>query len=245
MKIIVTKDYNQSCELVAEQIVNLINENPKIKLGLATGGTAEKMYSHIVKAYQQGKVDFSEVSTVNLDEYVGVSPENPVSYRYYMNHWLFDNINIDKANTYVANGLADPTEELKNFNHALYGNGNVNLQLLGVGVSGHIGFNESSDSLTAGAHIEDLDESTINANSRYFDSEDDVPKQAYTMGVGDILKAEKILIFATGDNKADVIKELLCNDQIKTTVPVTMLKVHRDVTVVIDQQLADKCGYKA
>lgn len=245
MKIIVTNSYEDSCKEVANIIVNQVKQNPETKLGLATGGTAEKVYPVIVEAYKDGKVDFSKVSSVNLDEYVGMDPANPVSYRRNMDDWFFNHINIDKANTYVASGLNDMDEEVKLFNEKIYGDKQVDLQLLGVGVSGHIGFNEPGDKLTAGVHVEKLTESTIEANSRYFDSPSDVPKTAITMGIGDIMKAKSIVLIATGDHKANALSELLLNDEVKTDVPVTLLKLHYDTTIVIDKALADKVGYKA
>lgn len=243
MKVIVTKNYAESCKFVADHIVNLVNKDPKVKLGLATGGTAEPIYTEIVKLYNEKKVDFSQVTTVNLDEYVGAKPDNEISYRYYMNHWLFDHINIDKNNTYVANGLNNIDDEIKLFNEKLYGDKQVAFQLLGVGVSGHIGFNESGDKLTAGVHIEDLQQSTIDANARYFDSPDDVPRKAFTMGVGDIMRAKSVLLIATGDSKINVMREILTNDSVTTKVPATLLKLHADSTVVVDEDLARKCGY--
>lgn len=244
MKIIVTKNYEESCKAVADIIINQVNEKPDSKLGLATGGTAENVYPVIVKAYQKGKVDFSKVSSVNLDEYVGMDPKSPLSYRKNMDDWFFDHVNIDKEKTYVASGLNNMEEEIRLFNEKLYGDKQIDLQLLGVGISGHIGFNEPADFLTAGVHIEDLTESTIQANSRYFDSPADVPKTAITMGIGDILKAKSIVLIATGDHKAEALTQMLMNDEVKTNVPATFLKLHTDTTIVIDKALADKIGYQ-
>ena len=244
MKLIITNSYEESCKYVAQEMVSLVNANPVAKLGLATGGTAEQVYPHLVKAYQDGKVDFSNVTTVNLDEYLGMSPDDPVSYRKCMDNWFFDHVNIKKENTYVASGLNDPQAEIKTFNQKLYGDKLLDFQLLGVGVSGHIGFNEPSAVLTAGVHIEELDESTIQANSRYFDSPADVPTKSITMGVGDIMKASKIILIATGDSKQPVISKLFADDSVSSDLPVSVLKLHRDATIVIDRALADKCGIK-
>lgn len=241
MNLIVTNSYEESCRYVAENIIALVNDNPNAKLGLATGGTAEKVYPHLVEAYRAGLVDFSGVSTVNLDEYLGMSPENPVSYRKCMDTWFFDHVNIDKARTYVASGMSDPEEEIKLFNEKLYGDKPLDFQLLGVGVSGHIGFNEPGEHLVAGVHVEHLDESTIQANSRYFDSPSDVPTKSITMGVGDIMKASKIILIATGDSKIPVISKLFADDTVSADLPVSVLKMHRDATVVIDKDLAQKC----
>ena len=242
MNLVITNSYEESCKYVAQQIIDLVNANPDAKLGLATGGTAEKVYPYLVAAYQDGKVDFSGISTVNLDEYLGMSPENPVSYRKCMDTWFFDHVNVNKDRTYVASGLNDPDEEIKLFNEKLYGDKLLDFQLLGVGVSGHIGFNEPGEHLVAGVHIEHLDESTIMANSRYFDSPADVPTKSITMGVGDIMKAAKIVLIATGDSKIPVISKLFANDNVSADLPVSVLKLHRDATIVIDKALADQCG---
>lgn len=243
MKVVVTKNYEESCKFVAKEIIDLVNSIPDAKIGLATGGTAQNVYPHLIKAYEDKKVDFKNVSTINLDEYIGIDPENPLSYRYCMDNWFFNHVNIDKANTYVPCGLNDIESEIKTFNEKLYGDKLLDFQLLGIGVNGHIGFNEPHDSLTAGVHIENLDESTIKANSRFFDSPDDVPRKSITMGVGDIMKAAKIVLIATGDNKVEVMKALLMNDYVTTKIPATILKLHRDVTIVIDEDLAKKAGY--
>ena len=242
MNLVITSNYKESCVYVAHKIIELVNEKPDAKLGLATGGTAEQVYPHLVEAYKEGKVDFSKVSTVNLDEYLGMSPENPVSYRKCMDTWFFDHVNIDKSRTYVASGLNDPDEEIKIFNEKLYGDKVLDFQLLGVGVSGHIGFNEPGEHLVAGVHIEHLDESTIMANSRYFESPADVPTKSITMGVGDIMKAAKIVLIAPGDSKIPVITTLFANDNVSADLPVSVLKLHRDATIVIDRELANKCG---
>lgn len=245
MKVIVTKNYNESCKAVAEVIIKQVKEDPASKLGLATGGTAENVYPVLVEAYKEGKVDFSGISTVNLDEYIGMDPASPQSYRKCMDSWFFDQVEIDKEKTYCPSGMNKPEDEVKLFNEKLYGDKMVDLQLLGVGVSGHIGFNEPGDKLTAGVHIESLDESTIEANSRFFDSPDDVPRESITMGIGDIMKAKKIVMIVTGENKVPVMKELLTNDNVTCKVPATMLKMHRDVTIVIDEELAAAAGYQA
>ena len=242
MKIIVTKSYEESCRTVAEEIIKQVKENPSSKLGLAT---AENVYPFLVDAYKEGKVDFSGISTVNLDEYIGMDPSSPQSYRQCMDSWFFDQVEIDKEKTYCPSGMNKPEDEIKVFNEKLYGDKMVDLQLLGVGVSGHIGFNEPGEKLTAGVHIEKLDESTIEANSRFFDSPDDVPRESITMGIGDIMKAEKIVMIVTGENKVPVMKALLTNDEVTCKVPATMLKMHRDVTVVIDEEPAAAAGYKA
>ncbi|MFQ8689392.1 MAG: glucosamine-6-phosphate deaminase [Blautia sp.] len=243
MKVIVTKNYEESCKVTADLILQQVNENPSSKLGLATGGTCENVYPFLVKAYEEKKVDFSKITTVNLDEYMGMDPASDQSYLNYMNKRFFGPVNLDLSRTYVPSGLNDAEQEIATFNDKLYGDGHLlDFQLLGIGVSGHIGFNEPGK-LIAGVHIQELDESTIKANSRFFENESDVPTESITMGVGDIMKASKIALIATGDNKVPVIKKLLTDDEVTTEVPATVLKLHRDVTIVIDEDLAAKAGW--
>lgn len=238
MKVIVTKSYEESCQTTANMIIDQVKRDPSSKLGLATGGTAEQIYPYLVTSYQKEEVDYSAVTTVNLDEYVGMDPSSPQSYRKYMDRLFFDHVNIDKANTYVPSGMNDRQEEIALFNEKLYGDKFIDLQLLGVGVSGHIGFNEPHTTLTAGVHIEQLNESTIASNARFFESQDQVPREAITMGIGDIMKAKKIVLIATGESKATAIKSLLMNDDVSCEIPVTLLKLHRDTVIVIDEALA-------
>ena len=245
MEVIVTNNYEESCQVVADQIIAQVQADPASKLGLATGGTAENVYPLLVKAYQEHRVSFAGVSTVNLDEYIGLDPSSPQSYRNYMDGLFFDHVDIDKRHTYVPSGTNDVEEEIERFNEKLAEKRPIDLQLLGVGISGHIGFNEPREELTAGVHIETLTESTIQANSRFFENKDQVPRSSITMGVGDIMKARKIVLIATGKNKAAAIRSLLMNDQVSTEVPVTMLKLHPHVSIVIDRDLAEEVGYSA
>ncbi|MGL5955609.1 MAG: glucosamine-6-phosphate deaminase [Brevinema sp.] len=243
MKIIVTKNHAESCRLVADMIVDVVQEKPDAVLGLATGGTAEQVYEELVSSYENKKVSFEKVKTVNLDEYVGLTPEHDQSYRYFMNKFLFDRVNIDKKNTYVPVGNLDPQTVLKEFQHKLADTPR-DLQLLGVGPNGHIAFNEPDSYLHGMAHIVKIAEATIKANARYFASEADVPKTAFTQGMGDILKAKKLVLLATGANKAEAMSILLMGDQVTTQCPCTFLKLHHDATVFLDQALADMIGYK-
>lgn len=243
MQVIVTPNHQESCRKTADIIIDIIVKESKPVLGLATGGTAEQVYAELITSYKKGNVSFKNVHSVNLDEYVGLAPEHDQSYRYFMNKQLFDHVDIDKNNTYVPIGNANPTTELKKFQEKL-GSTHRHFQLLGVGPNGHIAFNEPASTLHADAHIVDIAEATIKANARYFESENDVPKTAFTQGMGDILKAEKIVILATGDSKADAMKKLLLDDSVTTECPCTFLKLHPNVTVFIDQQLATLIGYK-
>lgn len=242
MQVIVAKDNAQIAEIVGEIFVKTVQENPACTLGLATGSSPEGVYAYMVEAGRQGRVDYSKVHSVNLDEYIGLSPEHDQSYRYFMNCHLFDHINIDKANTYVASGLGEPEECVRQFQSVIDSN-DRDIQLLGIGEDGHIAFNEPGEVLHADAHIEALTESTISANARFFASADEVPKTAISMGIGDIMKAKRIVLIASGPKKADAIRGLIMNDDITVQNPSTFLKLHRDVTVVIDEQLAQLVGY--
>jgi glucosamine-6-phosphate deaminase len=244
MKVVITKNFEETCKKAADIIIGQVQEKPDCRLGLATGSTAAGIYPYIVKANKDGAVDFSKVSTVNLDEYVGIDPRHPESYRSCMNRWLFDHINIDKAKTVVASAQGDPDESVKVFNKAIAEGGPIDLQLLGVGLDGHIGFNEPGEVLYSHAHREKLTDSTIEANSRFFDRKEDVPTEAISMGMGDILKARKIVFAAGGENKVEAIKRLLTDDAADPQWPVTFLKLHADVTVIIDEELAKLAGYK-
>lgn len=246
MNVIITETFAEAGQYVAAQFIRLIQQKPIAKLGLATGGSVEGVYAALVAACQNKEIDFSEISTVNLDEYIGLGETDEQSYRYYMNQKLFHHVNIDKKNTYVPDGTAPASEELAEFREKLHGSGlpceRIDLQLLGVGVTGHIGFNEPGAQLTAGPHVEQLSQSTIEANSRYFASASEVPTQALTQGMGDILKAKSLILIAGGPSKAEPISRLLKDDIVSTYCPVTFLKLHPEVTVVIDRELADEAG---
>lgn len=243
MNVIVSQDFEESCKLAANIMLEQIVCKPDCRLGLATGSTAEAIYPHLVNAYQSGKVDFSQVRTCNLDEYVGLEPDHEQSYRASMDRWLFDHVNIDKGNTVVASGQGDPAAATLQFKEEIKKDGHMDLQLLGVGENGHIGFNEPAEKLHLFAHREQLSDSTIEANCRFFESKSEVPKEAISMGIGDIMQSRKLLLVAYGKNKAKVMKTLLMDEFVTTMVPVTLLKLHRDLTVLIDQELAAEIGY--
>ena len=243
MKVIVAKDSNKVGMKVAAEIINLLKVKKDAVLGLATGGTAEAVYPYLIKSYNKKEIDFKKVKTINLDEYKGLDGKNEQSYRYFMNKNLFNHINIEKKNTYVPKGIGDKEKNLKEFNDKINKNP-IDLQLLGVGANGHIAFNEPNEFLHSNALCVKLDAKTIKANSRYFKSEKQVPREAFSMGMGGILKAKKIVIAAIGKSKASAIKELLSHDKITTKCPVTFLKLHSDVTVIIDEEIAKAIGYK-
>lgn len=244
MKVIIAKDSNKVGMKVAAEIINLLKVKKDAVLGLATGGTAEAVYPHLIKSYNKKEIDFKKVKTINLDEYKGLDGKNEQSYRYFMDKNLFEHVNIEKKNTFVPKGIGDKEKNLKEFNDKINKNPR-DLQLLGVGANGHIAFNEPNDFLHSDALCVRLDKKTIKSNSRYFKSEKQVPKEAFSMGMGGILKAKKIVIAAIGKNKASAIKELLSHDKITTKCPVTFLKLHNDVTVIIDEEIAKAIGYKS
>ena len=245
MKVIVTNSYDETCAVIANMIKELVNAKPDAKLGLATGGTPVPIYKKLIEMNKAGEVDFSRVHTVNLDEYCGIPGTHDQSYRYFMDTNLFDYINIDKKNTFVASGMGDFETNARELEEKVREGGAADLQLLGIGNNGHIAFNEASDHLIAVAHTEKLTESTINANARFFEKKEDVPTMAITMGMGDILAAKKVVLAATGLAKVPAIRGLIMDDVITTQNPSTMLKMHEDAVVVIDRELADAVGYRA
>ena len=228
--------------LAADEVEAVVRAEPECTLGLATGSSPVGMYQELSRRCREEGLDFSRIHSVNLDEYVGLEPTHDQSYRYFMDTNLFDHINIDKANTYVAKGIGDVEENLREFN-AVLDKTDIAVQVLGVGPDGHLGFNEPGDTLYDGAHKEVLDESTIDANARFFASRDDVPRFALTMGMGNILRARKLLLLISG-NKQEAASRLLLSDKIDPRCPATFLRLHRDAVVFLEKKLADDIGYK-
>ena len=246
MKIIRAKDYYDMSRKAANIISAQVIMKPNCVLGLATGGTPVGLYKQLVDWYKKGDLSFAETRSVNLDEYLGLSPHHEQSYRYFMQVNLFDHIDIKPENTHVLDGLAkNPQAECTAYNRLIRDLGGIDLQLLGMGHNGHIAFNEAADVLHATAHIEKLTESTINANARFFEKKEDVPTMAITMGMGDIMAAKQVVLVATGLAKVPAIKGLVMDNNITTKNPSTMLKMHENAVVVIDKELADAVGYKA
>ena len=240
MKIIVTKDYEDMSRKAANIISAQIITKPECVLGLATGSTPIGTYDQLVERYEKGDLDFSKVSSVNLDEYRGLDHDHDQSYYYFMHEHLFDRVNIDPANTNVPDGTEEDAEkECKRYEEVILSYGGIDLQLLGLGHNGHIGFNEPSDVFDKETHCVDLTESTIEANKRFFASADEVPRQAYTMGIGTIMKAKKILVVASGEDKADIVAKAFCGE-VTPKVPASILQFHPDVTVVVDEATASK-----
>lgn len=241
MKVIVARDYNDASVIGANIIEELVREKPDCTLGLATGSSPVGMYEELARRCREQALDFSKVHSVNLDEYVGLEGTHSQSYRYFMNDNLFDHINIDKRNTYVAKGTGDIEANLKEFNDIL-DNTEIDIQVLGVGPDGHLGFNEPGDTLYDGAHKETLDDSTIEANKRFFESKDDVPRFAVTMGMGNIMRAKKLLMIISG-NKKEAATKLLIDGKIDPHCPATFMRMHRDAIVIIEKKLADEIGF--
>lgn len=236
MRVILCENYEELSKQAAKIVSSQLVVKPNSVLGLATGSTPIGLYQNLIDMNKNGEIDFSQVKTYNLDEYYPIKKSNDQSYDYFMNEQLFSHINIDKNNTNIPNGEAsDPVKECERYENELSKIGGVDLQVLGIGQNGHIAFNEPDENLIAVTHLTGLTKSTIEANSRFFASEDEVPKQALTMGMGSILKAKKIIILANGANKSKAVAELL-NDNINTNNPATMLKVHPDVTLICDKE---------
>ncbi len=236
MKLYQTKNYEEMSRKAAGIISAQIILNPNSVLGLSTGSTPIGIYENLIDGYKNGDIDFSEIKTFNLDEYKGLSPENKQSYRYFMNTNLFDHVNIKKENTNVPNGLEENMEiECDRYDNALKDLSGVDLQLLGIGNNGHIGFNEPADFFTKGTHIEVLAQSTIDANSRLFEEGEVMPTSAYTMGIKTIMDAKTVLLVANGKSKAKAIKEALTGP-ITPKVPASILQMHKNLIVVADEE---------
>ncbi len=235
MKIYKAKDYKDMSRKAANIISAQVIMKPNCVLGLATGSTPIGTYDQLVEWYNKGDLDFSEVTTVNLDEYKGLPRTNDQSYYYFMHQHLFDRVNIDPERTNVPNGMEpDAEKECGRYEELIRSLGGVDLQLLGLGHNGHIGFNEPGEAFEKETHCVDLTESTIEANKRFFAFADDVPKQAYTMGIKTIMQAKKILIVVNGENKADIVERAFFGP-VTPEVPASILQLHNDVTLVGDE----------
>lgn len=231
MKIWHEKDYDAMSDRAAELLAAQVILKPACVLGLATGSSPVGMYRRIAEQYRQGLLDFSAVTSVNLDEYCGLSPEDPQSYRYFMEENLFRHINIRRENTFVPDGLNPDREAVcAAYDAHIAALGGVDLQVLGIGNNGHIGFNEPDDHFTVGTHVVALKESTIQANARFFEDISQVPTHAVTMGMGAILQAKRILLLA-GAEKAAIVRQAL-EGPVTPQVPASLLQLHPDVTIV-------------
>lgn len=240
MKFVCGTDYAQMSQMAAQIIADQVKEKPNCVLGLATGSSPVGTYKKLIEWYEQGELDFSDVSSVNLDEYRGLSADNDQSYRYFMNVNLFDHINIDKSRTNVPNGLEPDAEKAcKDYDKIIEDMGGIDLQLLGLGHNGHIGFNEPADVFVKTTQCVDLQESTIEANKRFFEKVEDVPRQAYTMGIQSIMMAKKIVVVVSGADKADIVAKAFTGP-VTPLVPASILQMHQDVTIVGDKDAFQK-----
>lgn len=236
MKVLIEKDYEGMSRMASKILDETIRKNPMAVIGLATGSTPIGTYKELIRMHKEEELDFSQITTFNLDEYIGLDGDNPCSYRYFMDKELFNHINIKKENTYVPDGLAEDIDAFcKSYDQLIENAGGIDIQILGIGPNGHIAFNEPDVALSKGTCVVKLTPDTILANSRFFKSMDEVPKTAITMGIGSILKARKIILLANGEGKAPAIKNLLKDDKISTYIPASFLSLHPDVTIIIDE----------
>ncbi len=235
MNFITVKNYEELSKKAADIIAAQVIVKPDCVLGLATGSSPVGAYKNLIEKNVNGELDFSAVTSVNLDEYVGLDGSHDQSYRYFMNDNLFNHINIDKAKTFVPNGCADDLKaEGEAYDKMIKALGGIDLQLLGIGLDGHIGFNEPDEFFTAATHEVVLDESTIEANSRFFASKDDVPKTAITMGMMSIMQAKKVLLIANGAAKKEIVEKSFFGP-ITPMVPASILQLHPDLTVIYSE----------
>lgn len=235
MKVIRVNDYETMSKKGAEIIISLVQSNPETTLGLATGSTPIGLYENLIQDHKENGTSYKKITTFNLDEYMGLDGDHPQSYRYFMDHQLFNHIDIPKEQTHVPNGnAANMEEEAQNYDNQIKAHGGIQLQLLGIGNNGHIGFNEPGTAFDSRTHIVQLDESTRKANSRFFDSIDEVPTHAITMGIQTILESKQIILLASGASKADAIHKLITEEP-NEDFPASALKQHDNVIVIVDK----------
>lgn len=238
MKIHIMRDYAQLSARAAAIVASQVMHKNNTVLGLATGSTPEGMYRELAKLHREGMVDFSSAVTFNLDEYLGLPAEHPQSYNYYMRRHFFDHVNVAPQNIHLPLGQAgDYGKMCREYDAKITASGGIDLQVLGIGPNGHIGFNEPHTFLNIHTHVVDLTPETIEANSRFFASPQEVPRQAVTMGMGSIMQAKIILMLASGKSKAPAIKETV-SGRITTAVPASFLQLHREVILILDQEAA-------
>lgn len=243
MKIIVCKNYEEMSKKAASVVKDVIGRYYRPKMGLATGSTPEGLYAELAKMYENGDINFLNAETVNLDEYIGIDEDNPLSYHSYMKKHFFDKINIRPENIHVPTGTIDNLEKaVQDYNEQLDYVGRRDIQILGIGENGHIAFNEPADQLNLRTSIVKLSDSTIEANSRFFEDKNDVPRKAISMGIKDILNADVILIIASGVKKQNAVKALIEGETLDTQFPASMLQIHNNVIVVLDEDAYGAIG---
>ncbi len=237
MKIIIKENKREVANYVAFLIKELINKKPDAVLGLATGSTPIPTYKKLIEFYNNKEIDFSKVKSINLDEYIGIPITNNQSYDFFMKKNLFNEINIKPENTYLPKGYGDMEKNLNEFQDKINHLSPVDLQLLGIGLNGHIGFNEPPAYINLKSRIVDLNPITIKSNSRFFENINDVPTKAITMGIHEILSAKLIVLMATGEEKAKIINDII-NKEIQKNNPASFLKLHNNVIIVLDKKAA-------
>ncbi|KZM54584.1 MULTISPECIES: glucosamine-6-phosphate deaminase [Aeribacillus] len=240
MEIIKVKDYEEMSEKAANIVIEHMKSLKRPVIGFATGSTPIGLYNCLVKKYQQKEVSFKNATTFNLDEYVGLPKENKNSYHYYMHENLFQHIDIQPENVHIPNGMAEDLEQECMTYDRLISKNKIDIQILGLGLNGHIGFNEPGTSFKSRTHIVKLDQSTRKANARFFQSIDEVPTKAITMGIETIMESKKILLLVSGKKKADALARLLGNSDISEEFPASILRQHNDVTVIADEEALKK-----
>ncbi|WP_339197655.1 glucosamine-6-phosphate deaminase [Aeribacillus pallidus] len=240
MEIIKVKDYEEMSEKAANIVIEHMKSLKRPVIGFATGSTPIGLYNCLVKKYQQKEVSFKHATTFNLDEYVGLPKENKNSYHYYMHENLFQHVDIQPENVHIPNGMAEDLEQECMTYDRLISKNKIDIQILGLGLNGHIGFNEPGTSFKSRTHIVKLDQSTRKANARFFQSIDEVPTKAITMGIETIMESKKILLLVSGKKKADALARLLGNSDISEEFPASILRQHNDVTVIADEEALKK-----
>ncbi|PWU67596.1 glucosamine-6-phosphate deaminase [Gracilibacillus dipsosauri] len=241
MQIIKGKNYEDISQKAAQFILKRIHENNRLTLGLATGGTPRRTYEYLIKDYENNHTSYQTVSSFNLDEYIGLAPSDPNSYHYYMYKQLFSKIDIPKDQIFLPNGLAtDLANECLSYERKIKEYGGIDLQLLGIGENGHIGFNEPGTPFNQRTHVVSLTESTIEANARFFDSIDEVPRKAITVGIATILKSKEILLLVTGKSKQAALKRLIESNEVSEDFPASALRKHENVTIIADEEALSK-----
>lgn len=235
MNVIKVKDYQEMSNAACTYVIEKIKELDSPVLGFATGSTPEGLYARLIEENQKKQVTFQNVTTFNLDEYVGLGPEDPMSYNYFMMDKLFNHVDVPQNNIHIPNGIAaDPEKECLDYEESIRNAGFIDLQILGLGVNGHIGFNEPGTSFTSRTHLVQLTESTRNANARFFGSIDQVPTRAITMGIESIMECKEIILLASGENKAEAVARLI-NGEVSEDFPASILHNHDHVTIIVDE----------
>jgi glucosamine-6-phosphate deaminase len=245
IKVSIAKDHDEMGKRAAGIIADAIRNKPNLVLGLATGGTPIGCYQELIRMHRGEGLDFSRVTTFNLDEYIGLSPTHHQSYRYFMNENLFNHVNLKIENTHVLNGLSDdPQKTCREFEKAIKESGGIDLQLLGIGANGHIAFNEPGSPFDSRTRAVNISERTIKDNARFFKSIDEVPRQALSMGIGTIMEARKIVLLASGAGKAEAVTRSV-EEPITINVPASVLQMHPDCIFILDEEAASKLARKA